>query len=271
MPIAAALPFIAQVAPAAISAATQMASPRRQYKFNQKLAQQQNAMNRDNMEWQLEQNKKLLAEQLAYDSPEAQMQRYKAAGLNPHLIYGQGSSGNQGSPIQFGQAPNVNMGNVDASLPDIGGLVLRSLMSNSQIGLNEARTNESSMKQQLTAIQTEIAKTNPMLNPQVANSVSNAMEYVALQKYQESAWMTASWSNKENTYAERKVVAEVQALEQRLGLNNADLKIRNKIFESKEFENAIKEIQTKWLKDAELTPEHIRQGLMMLLSKMIGR
>lgn len=34
--------------------------------------------------------------QNAYNSPEAQMQRYKAAGLNPHLIYGQGSPGNAG-------------------------------------------------------------------------------------------------------------------------------------------------------------------------------
>lgn len=34
-----------------------------------------------------------------YNSPEAQMKRFGAAGLNPHLIYGQGSAGNaQGMP-----------------------------------------------------------------------------------------------------------------------------------------------------------------------------
>lgn len=35
----------------------------------------------------------------AYNSPEAQMNRYKAAGLNPHLIYGQGSTGNTATNV----------------------------------------------------------------------------------------------------------------------------------------------------------------------------
>lgn len=33
-----------------------------------------------------------------YNTPEAQMQRFKEAGLNPNLIYGQGNSGNAGAP-----------------------------------------------------------------------------------------------------------------------------------------------------------------------------
>jgi len=36
-----------------------------------------------------------------YNSPEAQMQRFLAAGLNPHLIYGQGNPGNASSPPQY--------------------------------------------------------------------------------------------------------------------------------------------------------------------------
>lgn len=36
-----------------------------------------------------------------YNSPEAQMARFQAAGLNPHLIYGQGSSGLASSPPQY--------------------------------------------------------------------------------------------------------------------------------------------------------------------------
>lgn len=263
--------FISAAVPTAISAATQIGSTRRQYKYNTKLAQQANAMNRQNMAYAYEMNQKELAKQLEYDSPEMQMERYMKAGLNPHLIYGQGSSGNQGSPIQFGQAPGVNMGNVDASLPDIGGNFIRAMQANAGLGLTEAKTVQTTMQSQLTAMQTEIAKTNPMLNPQVADRVAMAMQYVAEQKYQESSWMTTRWSNEKNSLAERKVMAEITALEQRLGLNTADLRIRNQIFESKEFENAIKEIQTKWLKDATITPEHIRQGLMMLLGKMVGR
>lgn len=40
-------------------------------------------------------------QQNMYNSPQAQMQRYMEAGLNPHLIYGQGTPGNAVSPPQY--------------------------------------------------------------------------------------------------------------------------------------------------------------------------
>lgn len=58
----------------------------------------------------------------AYNTPQAQMERYKAAGLNPNLIYGSGSAsaGNAGpikteSPAYY-HAPPI-------SLPDVGAIV----------------------------------------------------------------------------------------------------------------------------------------------------
>lgn len=50
--------------------------------------------NRKNREWQEE----MWNKNNAYNTPAMQMQRFKAAGLNPHLIYGQGSNGNSGAP-----------------------------------------------------------------------------------------------------------------------------------------------------------------------------
>lgn len=44
--------------------------------------------------------------QNAYNSPQSQMQRYVDAGLNPHLIYGQGTPGNASSFPQY-QAPDL--------------------------------------------------------------------------------------------------------------------------------------------------------------------
>lgn len=41
-----------------------------------------------------------------YNSPEEQMKRFGAAGLNPHLIYGQGNPGNASAPPAY-QAPNL--------------------------------------------------------------------------------------------------------------------------------------------------------------------
>lgn len=68
------------------------------------------ATNKANMElakYQNEANYKLWQEQNAYNTPAAQMQRYKDAGLNPLLIYGQGNSGNAGP------APRVETPTVD--------------------------------------------------------------------------------------------------------------------------------------------------------------
>lgn len=45
--------------------------------------------------------------QNAYNTPEAQMQRFIEAGLNPHLIYGQGSPGNTAVSTPQYQAPNL--------------------------------------------------------------------------------------------------------------------------------------------------------------------
>lgn len=42
----------------------------------------------------------------AYNTPQAQMARYKAAGLNPNLVYGQGTPGNQPAPAQY-DAPQI--------------------------------------------------------------------------------------------------------------------------------------------------------------------
>lgn len=69
------------------------------YAFNKKLAAQQNQYNLDM--WKM---------QADYNSPQAQMQRFKDAGLNPNLIYGQGSNGNMSSAPEMvtPQAPEIS-------------------------------------------------------------------------------------------------------------------------------------------------------------------
>lgn len=60
--------------------------------------------NKDLAGYQNDLNMKSWLMQQEYNSPANQMARYKAAGLNPNLIYGQGNSGNAASPVQL-QAP----------------------------------------------------------------------------------------------------------------------------------------------------------------------
>ncbi|WNK14091.1 MAG: DNA pilot protein [Microvirus sp.] len=46
-----------------------------------------------------------------YNTPESQMKRYQQAGLNPNLIYGQGSSGNSPNSLPHFQAPQMRYDN----------------------------------------------------------------------------------------------------------------------------------------------------------------
>lgn len=72
------------------------------YLYNKDLEQwnRQNAYNLDMWNMQNE-----------YNSPASQMKRYKEAGLNPNLIYGQGQPG-MASPINAADGPNAKQGNM---------------------------------------------------------------------------------------------------------------------------------------------------------------
>lgn len=269
-------PFIAASLVAAATSTGQAVAqggPKRQYKYNKKAAEDSNRMNRENQQWILEQQKLLQREQREYDSPEQQMARYKAAGLNPHLIYGSGSSAGQAFPIDAGQIAPARIDAPDASYPDIAGNFLRAGQSIAGMGLTNQRIEESQARTALTELQTDIAKTNPMLSPSVANWVSASMEETARQKAMTSRYMLHQNIGEtiSDTRLGKLIDSEVESMVQKLGLNTADLKIKNRILESKEFENAVKEIQAKWLQNAEISPEHIRQGLMLILTKMLGR
>lgn len=256
--------------------------PRRQFKWNQRAAMFQNRINRENQQWLMQQERELQKEQREYDSPQAQMKRYIEAGLNPHLIYGTGSSAGQAFPIHAPSMPGVSMAPVDASYPDVLGSAASTYMgamqTQAQIGLAEAKTSESYVRQALTQVQTDIARTNPMLSPGLAQQVAESMLATAKLKEQEANHLKQGWfMDKTPDGMERarriyiaKIETEIETMAQRLGLNTADLAIKNKILESKGFENALKEIQSKWLKDAEVTPEHIRQGVMLMMSHFLG-
>lgn len=263
-------PAIAGAASSALSATTK-GGLKKQYRYAKKQMEEANALNRANAEWQLEQNKLLQSEQRAYDSPEQQMQRYLAAGLNPHLIYGSGGSAGETFAIGMGSVPGASMGQVNPNaVPDYGAGFMAAAQTAANIPLAQAKTETEGMRQQSMAIQNQIAKTNPMLRPEVASSVAWMMDQAAQAKAYESYARLEPGSTGFNVI-KRQMEAEVAALEQKLGLNTEDLKIKNKILESKQYENAVKELQVKWLKDGDVTPEHIRQGLMLLLSKMLGK
>lgn len=84
---------------AAVSGGLGIISSGLNYLFNKKLAAQQNQYNLDM--WKM---------QADYNSPQSQMQRFSEAGLNPNLVYGQGTNGNMSNAPQMvtPQAPEFS-------------------------------------------------------------------------------------------------------------------------------------------------------------------
>lgn len=263
--------MIPDIAVAAIQGITR-GGPRRQYKWNKKAMHDANAINRENQERLLQQNLRIQQEQREYDSASAQMARYKAAGLNPHLIYGSGGGAGGAFPVDAGSLPGVNLQPPNAAYPDIAGNFLGAGQTLANTQLAQARQGEVQMNTALKEIQIDIAKTNPMLNPSVASWVSTSMmEGARLKALESRSWMSGSDGGRMPIKITQKVNAELEVQLQKIGLNTEDLKIKNQILESKEFENMIKEVQVRWLKDGEITPQHFYQGLMLIMSKMLGR
>lgn len=71
---------------------------------------QQNRYNKNMADYTFNQDIEMWNMQNAYNSPQAQMERYKAAGLNPNLIYGTGtaSAGNASGGLPRYQSPSAS-------------------------------------------------------------------------------------------------------------------------------------------------------------------
>lgn len=249
--------------------------PRRQYKWAKKYANYANEMNRKNAEWQLEQNKAILADQRAYDSPAQKMQRLKEAGLNPHLAYE--NVGGMNSPmINMSSLPAANYGHVDTSYSDIGSDFLNAEMAQTQMGLSNQKISESQTKQAVMEAQEDLIRANPQMRPAYVDAMVKQMEATAALKQQEKRWMHTKVSDSEKGYYGYeqgfiKMEKELDILFQKYKLGEADLKVRAQIIEGKDWENDLKEVQAKWMKEQDITPQHIYQGIIILLGKLMGK
>lgn len=206
-------------------------------------------------------NKKLAEYQNWYNSPVQQMARYKAAGLNPNLIYSQGSAGNM-SPI----TPT----NWQGALSGIGSQYTQSELTQTQSDVGQQKIEESKTKQTLMQAQKDVLAANPFLDPAYLKAVVDNMVGTAKLKTQEANFMTSGQaSTGATTQGESKMMLEINALAQRNGLLEADDKIKAEVLKSQKFQNELREIQVKWMKDKEITPQHVYQGILLLLSKMM--
>ena len=259
--------FVLPLIQAAVSAASQFA----QNRANRNEAERAYDRDRLSTDTAYQRELELMKYQNSFNSPAAQMQRFKDAGLNPNLIYGQGTPGNMQAPRvpQQGPArvPQISMPN---PMTDF----MQARLMQAQTDLIETKTDESGIKQDLMKVQQQVAEANPYLAPGYLDALVSQMKSNAAIKQQESFFkteMTQVQGGRDTGVPMGIATMQKQfaLLEQKFDLGGKDAKIKAQIIQSKAFQNELSRIQTEWMKDAEITPQHIYQFIMMFLQSLM--
>lgn len=253
--------LLASMAPGlAVGAANQiggMIGQKRSYKYAKRFAAFQHSKNME-----------LLKYQLDYNTPAAQMQRFRDAGLNENLIYGQGDAGNwSGSRPEY---PNIQPPDF-SFMATMGTQVAQAQLMKNQADLTAVKVDESSVKQELNRAQTDLIRANPYLDPVYLKSVVRIMENTAALKRQETNFMLSEFNpdTKWTHTGHVKMQKELDLLVQRFNLGNVDAKIKAEIIKTKEFQNAIQEVNAKFMQDGEITPQLIYNFISQFFLKLM--
>lgn len=232
-------------------------SQKRQEKHNMELAQ-----------FEAAQNAQLQAEQNEYNSPASQMQRYQEARLNPNLVYGQGTPGNQPSVIPFPSIQPTDM-SLDPALFQAASLANTGRMTSSQVTANKASVGLKEAQTAIAKLQAAVIARNPALNDEGYKAmIDGLVATAALKEAQAKKEGTiADWQNAVSSEGFNKMRKEVELLEQKYDLANADKDIKIQVLKSKAFQNDILEVQKNFMKDGDITPQHIVQFIQMLIMK----
>lgn len=238
-----------------------------QYLMDRDAAKRQNRENRKLAEYQNSANLEYMRQQNAYNTPQMQMQRFKEAGLNPNLIYGQGTPGNQSSSVQAADIKPTDYQSMAKVLP----LLNQTRMVNSQVQATDAKTRQTTVMTELNKVQKQVLEKNPLLNDTGFTAIIDSLKSSAEIKASESGiresqmWVQQNSANHQvNT-----VFRNLELLEQRFKLGEQDLSIKAEVLKSKEFQNALLDIQKQFMQDANITPGHILQFVQLLLLKLL--
>lgn len=229
---------------------------------------QQKSANRRLAQFQADANERYLQQQLDYNSPEAQMARFKKAGLNPHLIYGQGNPGNQAAPLSY---PDIRPADFQGLYSSIVPAFSQALMTQSQVQAIDAKTRQTYAMTELNKLQARVLQKNPLLDDAGFKAIIDSLKSTAEIKASESQIKASEMFVQQASAGHQvsKIFQEVQLLEQRFKLTELDAGIKAEVLKSKEFQNAILEIQKRFLSDGDVSPGQILQFIQLLLLKAL--
>lgn len=235
---------------------------------NYESQKRQEAHNMELAQYEAAQNAKLQADQNAYNSPAAQMQRYQDARLNPNLIYGQGTPGNQPSVIPFPSITPTDM-SLDPGLFQAASLANTGRMASSQMTAVKASVGLKTAQTELSKLQAAVIARNPALNDAGYKAMIDGLIATASLKEAQARkeGTIADWQQMESSAGYEKVQKEIALLTQKWELGQQDKEVKAQVLKSKEFQNDILEVQKNFMKDGDITPQHIVQFIQMLIMK----
>lgn len=230
-------------------------------------ANKQKKANQSLAEFQAIQNRNYMNEMNAYNTPKAQMARYQDAGLNPNLIYGQGSPGNQNSTLTY---PDVKAPDYQR-LMDAVPVFNQTRLADSQVQAQNASTRQKYAMTALNNLQAQVLSKNPLLDSAGFKAIIDGLKATAEIKASESGIKQSEMfvQNASAGWQVLKLSKEVELLEQKFNLGALDAKLKAEVLTSKEFQNAILEVQKKFLADGDVGPQQIMQFIMLLLQKAL--
>lgn len=125
-----------------------------------------------------------------YNSPAEQMKRFGAAGLNPHLIYGQGSPGNATSFPQY-QKPDIQY---RYAAPNYGAAIQTVLPTLMAVGswMQNMRLSEAEIQSKFTNVEKarQLIEFLEQRNPRALQSLDNALSMFPYQRSMTDAQTT---------------------------------------------------------------------------------
>ena len=228
------MPFpVAAAIGAAGSIASSIGASQRQKKVNQ----QNYAWNAAEAQKQRDFQERMWNAANVYNSPLAQMNRFKEAGLNPNLIYGQMGSTNAGVPSGAKGSANAEVGQGPQIFSDAMQGFVKSAMAHNVQHAQIDNINQDTANKSVD----NLLKLLKLDTDQVRNKYEKEVYQFNLQSAQENARKAMHEANRANTLSE----LEEKTLQTKIDIIAKDLEIKEAIETGKNLENTFLEFKAR--------------------------